>query len=989
MKYSEEDIKQKFVLPYLENLGFEANELTLEKSFRIVFPGRTYLIETESEKASAGARLDILVTRNGKNLFVIEVKTDSVELTVDDRDQAVTYCRLVDPMAPFAIVTNAKSTKMYRALDKVEVTLDKGGILSYDPSGDLQDLYEEALEHFIGYSPENLRVFCGSQVDQGMKTLLGSSREPHKKFIPEVFVSPKQLSTGFVRVLGSDKPVFALVGDSGIGKTCAMCGLARVFRTTHPVLFYRARSFIKDIPSAIADDFNWAFSPQSSAISLFKKLDRLLTDKQLLVFVDAVDEWDNQLKSELLGDFARQIKGRNIKLILSCRSEPWPQFLNSRGTPSDLSEYVFAAEDGKPGYSLAPFDESEFIQLLSHYRKFYEFTGSIEAEVLKECRRSPYLLRICFEVARHLRIPRLSLTVRQVFDEYFKGILQRVSESERETARRVLLVLARRQLEKNEEVTSELVLRGMLALRFDEDLPRPLFEASILEKSLSGSESYVGFYFKKLRDYLVAFHVERWDRQQTEEFREAWRASVWYGVQLQAALLFYQLANVDKKMVMDGAYRVRAEQYLAQYDSILQQHFPHLRDRFLPHTAGPIGFVGALDLQGARVVAYGFTVIGQGEERVKFVPILGNIWGKQETDLPYLFGARYLHYRSSSDGFNNIDVKKEVVENEITEQLKNLVRGGSLNERRCYYLSLEKALGLVAALQKALHGIGDIHAVSQYLPISLEKIEYGIRYSRAYRQLEYQARQEKIAKRTDPTTSLQGQSVQSVAFTREDIEQIRRQAEEVTESKAAFIPTIRDVTTEQAELLLEEALVALRLKSNALNEVVLPDQDNTSGELRYVWDYWTEETLATWIPRFYEMFLSDYKDIVEHNFPTLKEHFELYSLMPGNFFVVVDRGTVPLQFEVHQCRVNEGEVSRVIGCQRTEIEYSDETGTLIWKGQQLAVHSTLATSIESIMCPPDYFPFRFPKEFVLLRHQVYRQILKELPTALAVLRSTT
>lgn len=50
--------------------------------------------------------------------------------------------------------------------------------------------------------------------------------------------------------------------------------------------------------------------------------------------------------------------------------------------------------------------------------------------------------------------------------------------------------------------------------------------------------------------------------------------------------------------------------------------------------------------------------------------------GPQETDLPYLFGARYLHYRSSSDGFNNIDVKKEVVENEITEQLKTSRQGG-------------------------------------------------------------------------------------------------------------------------------------------------------------------------------------------------------------------------------------------------------------------------------------------------------------------------
>lgn len=169
-----------------------------------------------------------------------------------------------------------------------------------------------------------------------------------------------------------------------------------------------------------------------------------------------------------------------------------PNSCITRGTPSDLSEYVFAAEDGKPGYSLAPFDESEFIQLLSHYRKFYKFTGSIEAEVLKECRHSP-VLRICFEVARQLRIPAsLSYSTTSV-----RQLLPKVScrESPNQKGRprggSFLFLLGGGQ--KNEEVTSELVLRGMLALRFDEDLPRSLFEASILEKSLSGYEAWVLF----------------------------------------------------------------------------------------------------------------------------------------------------------------------------------------------------------------------------------------------------------------------------------------------------------------------------------------------------------------------------------------------------------------------------------------------------------------------------------------------------------------
>lgn len=973
MPYSEEDIKQKFVLPYLQSIGFELNELTLEKGFRIRFPNRTFRVDTAKEITSAGARLDILVTRNGKNLFIVEAKIDSQELTDGDRDQAITYCRLVDPMAPFAIVTNGRTTKMYRSLDKEEVGIKKDAIIKYDPGKDLQDLYSEALEHFIGYSPENFLTFCGSQIDQAMTTLMGSSEEPHKKFIPEVFVSSRRLSSEIARFLESDKAVFAIIGESGIGKTCAMCGLSGVFRRTHPVLFYRARNFITDIPDTIASDFNWAFSPQSSAITLFKKLDRLLTDKPLLVFVDAVDEWENQLKVEILGDFARHIKGRNIRLILSCRGEPWPQFLNSRGIPSDLSTHIFAAEEGKPGFQLAPIDPGEFTQLLRQYRKFYGFTGPIDAEVVKECRQSPFLLRICFEVAKQHKAPRLSLTIREIFDEYFDRILERVSARDVNAARRVLLILARLQLEKNQEVTSESVLRSTLGLRFDEEIPQALFDASILEKNPLGSEFHVGFYFRKLRDYLVAFHVERWDKQNTDDFRQSWRETFWSGVRLQAALLFYQLANVEKKKVIDGPYRASAEAYLDLYDSILQQHFPNLRKRFLPHTAGAIGFVAVLDLLGGRVVAYGFTVNEPGEERVKFVPSLGNIWGKREADLPFLYETPALQYRSSTDGFNNIDVRQEVVENEILDQIRALVRVGALNEFCCYYLSLEKVLGLIFVLQKDCYGLRNIHAISQCLPIQINQIELQIRYSRAYRELEHRARQQKLAKGNDPLTF-------------EDIQHIQQQARDIATNSAPLPSTIRNIPLDTAELMLEEALAALRVSANAVDDVILPDQDNFSGSLRCVWDYWTEETLAAWIPRFYEMFISDYKHIVEQNFPTLKHYFELYSQMPGAFFVVVHPGTNPLKFEVYTCASNGAEVNSVIRCQPSDIQYFSTTRVLAWKGQQFMVRGIWYASVESIMCSPNYHLLGAPREFVFLRQQVYTRIQRELPIVCDALR---
>jgi len=985
MQYSEEDIKQKFVMPYLGRIGFDDNELTFEKSFRIKLPRRSYLVDTAAEIGSAQARLDILVTHNGKNLFVVEVKTDSAELTEDDRDQAITYCRLLHQLAPVAIVTNGRDTKIYNAIDKSEIPQwDKGRILAYDPKVDLQAIYQEALEHFVGYSIENVRIFCRGQVDATMKPLLGSREEPHKKYVPEVYVASKQLTRAVAEFLQSDKSVFALIGDSGSGKTCAMCGLAKAYLETHPVLFYRARNLTKDLICSVADDFNWEFSAQTNAIALFKKLTRLFGNRQVLIFVDAVDEWENSQRVELLGEIARHLVGRNIKVILSCRTELWPRFLSAAGIPSDFSEYVFASDGTRPGYKLTNFDQSEFIDLLNRYRMFYGFTGTIENEVLKECRQSPFLLRIVFEVARQLNSARLTLSARQVYDQYYQGVLERIPDLQRDIARRIILALAKLQLQRNEDISGESDIRQALSLSITEDIPQSLFEASILERSHSGPDAYIGFYFRKLRDYLIAFQVESWDRRETVAFRKVWEEKFWFGVKLQASLLFYQIADEGKKAAMDFPHRDLATKYLALYESILERHFSGIRVRFLPHTSDRIGLVGVLDLSARRIVAFGFIPIKPEEQPVRFVPTLGHIWGKQESDLPFMYGVRILRSCSWSDWGNDQLLVETVLEDEIVTTLKELVRGGMLDESRCKYLPLERAIGLVAVLQKNLHGIEDTRALSQYLPISFDKIELGLQYARAWRQFQHQMIQKKASQRT---VHADGSVSYSVQLTQEDRDELHSQAKVAAMNQDMPTTVVRDFTSEQAEQLLEDALVALKRRSAAIEELILPDWDNTTGNLRYVWDFWKEETLATWIPRLYESFLSDYKAIVEVNFSTLKEHFELYSLMPVQYFVAVDRGTSPLGIETYLCSGDEGGANQVTVCEMSDLKDAADGGLVNWKGRQYTIHSSHSTSLASIMCPPDYYPFRFPAEHAILRHQVYSQILRELPIAVSKLRS--
>ncbi len=161
---TEEDIKLKVIMPFLNSLGFNRDELEFEKSFSIRVGRHTSIVGDRFQ--TKRARLDILIKRDSNNLFIIEAKTDESPLTEEDRDQAISYARLVDPMVPIAVVTNGKETKLFRTGDKKEIKKDKNNILNYQLGDDLENIYEEAFEYFIGYSFDNLNIFC-SAPDQG------------------------------------------------------------------------------------------------------------------------------------------------------------------------------------------------------------------------------------------------------------------------------------------------------------------------------------------------------------------------------------------------------------------------------------------------------------------------------------------------------------------------------------------------------------------------------------------------------------------------------------------------------------------------------------------------------------------------------------------------------------------------------------------------------------------------------------------------------
>ena len=153
---NEEDLKNKIILPYLQDIGFEPSDISFEKSFSIRL-GRTKH-KLGSEEGTARGRLDILCKKGDKNLFLIEVKDDNVNIEQDDIDQGISYARLLDNISPFVLVTNGKETVVLDSITKSVLTGSKicsqsafwSNGCTLDTDHDLAIRYQ-ALKHLFHY----------------------------------------------------------------------------------------------------------------------------------------------------------------------------------------------------------------------------------------------------------------------------------------------------------------------------------------------------------------------------------------------------------------------------------------------------------------------------------------------------------------------------------------------------------------------------------------------------------------------------------------------------------------------------------------------------------------------------------------------------------------------------------------------------------------------------------------------------------------------
>jgi hypothetical protein len=304
-----------------------------------------------------------------------------------------------------------------------------------------------------------------------------------------------------------------------------------------------------------------------------------------------------------------------------------------------------------------------------------------------------------------------------------------------------------------------------------------------------------------------------------------------------------------------------------------------------------------------------------------------------------------------------LDIEKAVLKNEIAPQIKDIIKLGLLNEKNNTYLLVEKIIALFLQYQPKYFGIKDKRNLSKLFPITFDKIEYNLRYEKAYRYYEHKCH-----------------------FSRspEDLAYIKRNAEIAAKNKLDIGSEIRYLDFERVEKIFLEAIHNLREQGiNSIDELILPEKNKFSSS-GWVWDEYSDDRLIEYVLKVYQLYLEEYQKIIETNFGYLREQFKLYSMMPLKCFIALKRGSQHCGVNIDICHNKDTEKNEVISVDQNEIILDHENWKIHYLGEKIDLIHSYWTDISHFFGGVMHLNVRISSELTPIRSLVYQKINSEI-----------
>ncbi|XWW45656.1 type I restriction enzyme HsdR N-terminal domain-containing protein [Fibrella sp. USSR17] len=883
---NEEDVRGKLLLPFLNDLGFDRSEISLEKSFSIRLGKSQQVVQ---------GRSDILCKRNGKNLFIIELKKDSISIEQKDIDQGISYARLLlDNIAPFTIITNGKLTRIFDSISREELTGKKiSEYSSYwkndftlSTDVDLRIRYE-ALKNFVSFSPDNLKIFCETQVRDRMGPIIGDTTDPYAKFVKELYIQRQELQSQFDDFINSESSVFGIVGAAGVGKTSAICSIALQKLESEFVFFYNAAIINRSPLDHIAQDLNGVFSSKTESDTVLKKLDDIgrFLDKNVLIFIDAIDESVDPNLSLELSEIALIVRSlRRVKICVSCKINIWSSILKRNNTPTHLFEEIqkthtlISDTEGCSGYLLDNFNSNEILNIIPLYKDIFGFTGQMSEQLINSLRNG-FFLRIFSEVYSGREVP-YEIKDKDLIARYIKESLDKTSLGVQVGLRilsKIGKILINRKFTDRAAYKDEGLEVGSvldeLEFSMEETIPEALFARNILIRSNSEDSHNISFYYSKVRDYIICFHSFKLDKLSNDDFYDL--LEKFYENYIgQSSIDFYiENASANHKSILVKFKNDKSFNYVSKYDLYLETNFKNIKEKFNPNTNGSIGIFLPIEL--LKEDGYALFPLPTGElSKIKHEKLTDAYKGLYYDSAVFRKGAKMLH---SSHKRLLISDQDNIIRKEIFNQLRDIIYKGKISVYNSDVLLFEQVATILYFYYQKLGY--DFKIKDYYLPrfefvypINLEDL---IERIYKFRITEYYNRQ-------DGDWKLKQDKINEAFLHKVDVPKF---------NVIGDVPPFEELF-KIVEILIKKGYRELAEHHLPYPDVSIGDVQMSQGN-RFEFDYiqslqFTKDQGKIYIEKFLKLFESSYKDFIENIFPTYKEKLPYFMSLPHEYFVYID-----------------------------------------------------------------------------------------------------
>lgn len=902
---NEEELCSTILLPYLQALNIPLNQVSLEQTFTVRL-GHTVLDIKGNEKNKLSGRFDVLVKNSdGDNLFIIELKAPDVKLTQEDVNQGISYARLLDQIAPFVIITNSKETKVYDTISKKQLHSEELAKTDFwinsrqlSTQEDLNIRFE-ALQNFLGYSSENMQLFCRAQRERGMSALKGSQN--NRKFNPKTYVKRKNVRTAVDSFIKSNSTAFAILGESGVGKTNELCSLAEELGEKQVVLFINATEVSESIEKSLSNEFNWSFSENIGLQEIVKRLSKLgrVLKKRVLIFIDSLDEAEAVNIERSVSELASNISSANgiVKLIVSVKTSDWPRFSLLRGTISklhlllDKSWYSSDNDSNKDPhpFALTTFNESEKNEAITAYSKFFELSSFPEGAVKNYCKH-PFLLRVVSELYSNGKEIPMNISEELLIDTWIRKKLEQTVEPE--LFRLALISLAQAIYEESidkaeKSVTFGELWRASVTTIFKNS--KSLEAVSIFRQLESigfitaqqdhKDVKHYSFYYGPVRDYFLARHILKLDDISSAQL-SAQLPSILDNSILRSSLFWHlRRAPAQQKMAVDSLIGSRAEEFINTYNEILDTLFPNLKHCLPPFTNHKIG---VCYINSGDWLDYGvFPVTGDRDKKTVMLkyPIRDRRYYKEINDL------QAECFRGGGTNFLNEDPKISAAKYAI-EMISEAIEKGNLNESHVVTTLQEGVLAIIST-NDFLHRNSqlDKHTNTQ-LPLDLGEVYKQVQLAFGRKCYQSLWLDECIAEQRKSNQNLTGFSIPHMPSERKEL--YEKDLIKAVESGEVFeAPNINN----DCELkVISDLIIQLSAHNKWIKEHTLPPPDiNSPTDCRNDFSNYSPEKLREFINCFYVKAIKSYEDTVNLNFSGITHKLDFINNLPKQVYVAVSQ----------------------------------------------------------------------------------------------------